>query len=1252
MANHASPSASDPGLPARGALAPPLLSFGIPSLDELLGHPPALDESFASTDFGFVLGERDKSTSLCLIGPDGTGKSVLALHLASQYAATASAATTRILYASTDLSFSKAREIWTGFVLDRPQERHTQIEKVLHRGRAIARKPPEGKKLRIELDRYHPLIPSRAAQRAAAATVSREALAAPLTEYLCGDPRIACAARDGKQICGHGEDANCQAAHGRLCHRIAFIDLESTTAGDDWGLINRLLATLERPPAADDRHLLIIDAVEGLETLGGKRDVFGQERERRSRIAQILRTAKNKCHVVFIVEEPREKERLPEEFVSDAVIRLRVERQRDYSRRTIEIEKLRGQAYIRGRHDCLIRRGNGSQTGVQDNPDDRALRMAEATVTSAYVQIIHSLHYLSREVMELPLPADGIAGGSGANSNLRGGDPRAEVMVSQSNGLAGFGIRYLDEMIGDQGFTGKLRRGETPPSPETIVGSEPLGLPWGSLTALIGDEGAYKDRIGRAFLAQAFRDADAAPTDTGVALLLTTKPMDTETLALKFLNHNRVGGAKSEQRLLVELKRDFEEFGSAKQPIAHDEIAALGIEKLQVNILSSITDLDSLPPDLKEALRVLAAQACRLDALAKEPLETLTLTQTRLRDVRAKLEWALQYFRSILASDLGEIGRANTARSARRLKRVARQLADTETKLDAMLKPYRVLNEIGALARQIVEEAEFVSRAAPAAGAKARQRGTGQRSRSGSTAARAVAGKLQSLVRSIDALVRPQDNESAGDDAIKSLESIIGRMVETADLLRRLAVIKRRTICRRLEIHHMTSAVLFNIVHSLVEEGLNKTLWRGKRPSERKRIPDSKAPGRVRLVIDDWSDILNSYPEIREDPLFLPFLAFYLKRRGITTLFVDTQPGRLNHILSHETDRELRALVPHHLYTWHVTFYGEKRVAITALPPISNEKVVVVRELKPHDGHEESLIVDPHFEYYDGFGGDSPPRPVPLRVRLYHEDKCPSDYFRDVTVLFERLYARGEEIGEPRDSIGWVPATNGPRTEDGRSEEDVLSATRGVIQLERSASYDALRDFAYLQGKSALEHTLVLQVDEFWSPDGESLHDMRSYFQATTFDQYGFTDPMEDPFRLFKATDLDPIQGQSRAITRWDCFVTIGYQLGGATPPGERGTGVETMTRLERTGSRVVERRAGQARSAQLFDRVPYSLDFGLVLAVTEHGGSSSSARKSAPRTRNESRSSRSGRHCRYRRPASPTDRSNPSRGVPSSKRV
>jgi hypothetical protein len=120
-------------------------------------------------------------------------------------------------------------------------------------------------------------------------------------------------------------------------HGVYLVDLASYSAGDDWGFINRLLAMTDEPDEGQPRHLMVIDAIEGLEVLAGERDVFGEERPRRSRVAQLLRTAREKFHLVFIAEEPVDGARVPEEFVTDVVLRLSYQKDRDYLRRTLEI---------------------------------------------------------------------------------------------------------------------------------------------------------------------------------------------------------------------------------------------------------------------------------------------------------------------------------------------------------------------------------------------------------------------------------------------------------------------------------------------------------------------------------------------------------------------------------------------------------------------------------------------------------------------------------------------------------------------------------------------------------------------------------------------------------------------------------------------------------------------------------------------------------------------------------------------------
>src|SRR5262245_54120412 len=69
----------------------------------------------------------------CLVGPDGCGKSILALHLASHYRHLSSQffphSPPSIIYVSTDLSHSQAESTWLRFGLDFPKYR---IETLRH----------------------------------------------------------------------------------------------------------------------------------------------------------------------------------------------------------------------------------------------------------------------------------------------------------------------------------------------------------------------------------------------------------------------------------------------------------------------------------------------------------------------------------------------------------------------------------------------------------------------------------------------------------------------------------------------------------------------------------------------------------------------------------------------------------------------------------------------------------------------------------------------------------------------------------------------------------------------------------------------------------------------------------------------------------------------------------------------------------------------------------------------------------------
>lgn len=375
----------------------PTLQFGIPSLDELLGQP----KGGAGSGYG---DELDRFTSMCLVGPDGTGKSVLALHLASSYAArTFAGAAPSIFYASTDLSFHKAQEVWNHFGLHQPADRNK-----LFGGSGV---PLHGDE--IKLQHCGPTSPSQPGCR-------------PLSDVVA---------------------AGCMGS-------IAFLDLESMTGGDDWSLLTDLLAML-KPPVAGPLHLLVIDAVEGLQTLGGDRDAYGETRTRRSRIEPIIRAAHGTAHIVLVLEEPTGDFRFEEQFVTDAVLRLRTTEAHSYSARTVEVEKARGQTHARGQHSFTIRSGGGSTTGMQQNIDDRRVDLGDSPVS--YIQVFHSLDFLDSKQRADRTP--------GKTDRLK-------------DSCRSFNIHYLDEMLG----------------------RDEAGVPAGSITSIVGDIGTHKSHLARGFL--------------------------------------------------------------------------------------------------------------------------------------------------------------------------------------------------------------------------------------------------------------------------------------------------------------------------------------------------------------------------------------------------------------------------------------------------------------------------------------------------------------------------------------------------------------------------------------------------------------------------------------------------------------------------------------------------------------------------------------------------------------------------------
>ena len=394
------------------ASQPRVLRFGIPSLDELV-----LPDAYGKE--GKTILRRCwpplEATSVCIVGPNGAGKSVFALHLASRYRADCLADQKRphILYVSTDLQYGKAKQTWSNFRLGDPPGRTIPFE-------------PTGYRSRRRLQ--HPI------------TLERISLA-------------------------NEQDKLSDMLRRRNSTSVGFVDIASTTAGDEWGFINRLLATL--PGSSTNIPLVVIDAIEGFETLVGEHDAYGLERTRRSRIAQIMRSAGNRCHVVFVTEDDGSGGVRAEQFVSDIVLRLHAPAIRGYTRRTVTIEKTRGHNHVRGHHVFTIRSGGGSTTHDDENPDDPVVPKgaAENEPNQSYVQVFHSLQYISRRFMKL--------------------EGKPPLSNRSRKGYASFGIKHLDNMLGE-GLNGR-------------------GIPVGETTALIGESGTQRTPLGMAFLSEGLR---------------------------------------------------------------------------------------------------------------------------------------------------------------------------------------------------------------------------------------------------------------------------------------------------------------------------------------------------------------------------------------------------------------------------------------------------------------------------------------------------------------------------------------------------------------------------------------------------------------------------------------------------------------------------------------------------------------------------------------------------------------------------
>ncbi len=1020
---------------------PEVLRFGITSLDELFGEPT--DKPRADIAAGIYLpdptargydptiknpsaGDSHEglpevfTTSVCIIGPTGTGKSIFALHVASTYLSDcivekslnpkAKLGIPTVLYISTDLTYKMAERAWSNFALNYP-------------------------KTRID-----PFYPKNTGEKSK-----------PVDEILLKKCDPTSLAQDFDVV--KNEEGH-----------VLFLDMAAYTAGDDWGFLHRVLSLLPIPEGGagatpSPRHLVVIDAIEGFEALGGEVNAFGEKSTRRSRIAQMMRLVSGKCHAVLVVEQSRDTARhdtLGEEFVADTVIRLDSISTRNYERRVLKVEKCRGQSHIRGQHHYSIRSGKGSTTGLQVNPDDPKVRApvidkpaeperpedefpsrkdrpshvdrykrgdADAPQSStkpgdpekdrqlsqSYVQVFHSVHRISRKIME---------------DEIKQTEDRPKPPLR----YAAFGIKYLDNMLGG---TDEITLSK---EDEDHFWYDTRGLPCSLTTALIGDSLTQKSTLGRAFLSRCFFRFDKKLREIRDSLILAK--------------------AKDE-------------------PLRVDELWRYITRK--VDLLS-----ESKSKETKER-----------ESEIRGYLKTFAIPElfTALEELAGKHSIISEAAAPKMSSDVPHL-----------LTNVAAWLADYRAGVAVMLVTHNTDFELLAedFKRWLYSDPNFE--------------------------------------RSL--------NLPGYDYALTNY-------------------IKGGTICRRLEIHSLSSEVLVHIIRQAIYAAQRKIMTPLEMEGRAFRYTQSWP---IRLVIDDFSSLRNIFPELREDPLLFPSILFHLEREGVTTLIIDTQAGKPETTIAERFETELRQMVHHRLYTWRVPFYGESRVAIAAIPPLSHEYAGIVRELRweterlASDDHSEPATVDPHFELYSGLE-EGKPEPVPLHVRFYSETPAMEEYIK----------IENEFLGEMFSPF----------------RHPANQPSQAIILGMTPANYGELRSLAYLQRDTRLDYTFLFQVDEFWSMRAPGRHKRAGAFQPQWSYLNAITatatksepkredyipNPHADPYELFFLRNQDPEpeeKGKPALNLRRIHFYEKYYE--DFDPPFDSGNKVP-------------------------IDRVPFSWDFGFLL--------------------------------------------------------
>ncbi len=410
-------------------------------------------------------------------------------------------------------------------------------------------------------------------------------------------------------------------------------------------------------------------------------------------------------------------------------------------------------------------------------------------------------------------------------------------------------------------------------------------------------------------------------------------------------------------------------------------------------------------------------------------------------------------------------------------------------------------------------------------------------------------------------------------------------LIDSTELLRKLAlhfpdatgINIDDVLCRRFGSRYVSSAQFLQIVASYIHKAQADLL--GSQVafggtllefiSSEKNLADRGAHShRIHLVIDDWAQIVARNPAMRTDPFLLPTLLTMLRREGVSALLVSTEL-HLNSNNDSESDGfGLRSLDVPQIFTWPVDFFGERRTAISTSSHHAFGKYPEIYELRDAYGtgtsEPETLAIDKHFALYVGLQGDKPQR-VPLVIRLYGGPHAGQDTPADSGALFPRA------LTQMLDQL--FPAI----------------PDRSVVTFEPFTTYDNYFAFANWLDEARLNHSVIFQIDEFWSENLPSLLDLTQYWKRACVARVEAGDNGNSIRRSVEEDPYDECQPHNDP-----------YQADGICPSAPAITCNYVRKLLSRENisrSDTFYDSGFGAPEGELIDRIPFLWDFGLILA-------------------------------------------------------